>query len=81
MRTEGRAGGREGGRKDSRTDMTNLIAAFSNLANVPNNSTVALLLCFLSRKLLLLASRVAVQSRAQVPLCNIWNCHCGDSTV
>jgi len=71
------------GRKDRRTDMTMLIVAFRNVGNAPKNGTVALVLYFLNCKLhvFVLASRVAVQSRAHIPLCNIWNCHCGDSTV
>ena len=73
--------GRASGRAEGRTDMTKLIVAFRNFANAPNNSTVALVLHFLNCKLLVLASRVAVQSEAHIPLCNIWKCHCENSTV
>jgi hypothetical protein len=43
--------------------------------------TVALVLYFLNCKLIVLASRVAVQSRAHIPLYNICKCHCGDYSL
>ena len=51
-RADGRADGRADERKDRRTDMTKLTAALSNFVNVPNNSTVNLVLYFLNHQLI-----------------------------
>jgi hypothetical protein len=60
---------------------TDIDEAFRNFANPPKNDTIALILYFLICKLLVLANRVTVQSRAHIPLCNIWNCPCGDYSL